>query len=247
MNPRVAIPKPHSLDPEYADRALPQYVAAIEKAGGRPVVIGLELSPDEIAKQLAQCDAVLLPGSKADIDPSKYGEPRHPKTAESDPRRDMADELLLQDAYNLRKPVLAICYGMQMLNVYQTGSLVQDIPEQVKNAANHSAGRTVPKAHRVHVDTGSRLAEILGPFLDQRHELVVNSSHHQAAGALGDGLRVVARCPQDGVIEALEGVDPNHFVLGIQWHPERTIEEEASLEIFRAFIHAGACAKAGMK
>lgn len=243
MNPRVAIPKPHSLDPEYAERALPQYVAAIEKAGGRPVVIGLELSPDEIAKQLAQCDAVLLPGSKADIDPSKYGEPRHPKTAESDPRRDMADELLLQDAYNLRKPILGICYGMQMLNVYLTGSLVQHL----ETGVNHAAGRTVPKAHRVQVEAQSRLAEIIGPFLDQRRELVVNSSHHQAAGAVGDSLRVVARCPEDRTIEAVEGVDPHHFVLGIQWHPERTIEEEASLEIFRAFIHAGACAKAGMK
>ncbi|MBZ5647924.1 MAG: gamma-glutamyl-gamma-aminobutyrate hydrolase family protein [Acidobacteriia bacterium] len=243
MNPRIAIPMPHSLDPEYAARALPQYVSAIEKAGGRPVVIGLELSPDEIAKKLAQCDAVLLPGSKADIDPSKYGAARHPKTAETDARRDMADELLLQDAYNLRKPILGICYGMQMLNVYQTGSLVQHL----ETAVNHAAGRTVPKAHSVQVEAKSKLAEIIGPFLDERRELVVNSSHHQAAATAGDGLRVVARCPEDRTIEAVEGVDPHHFVLGIQWHPERTIEEAASLGIFRAFIHAAACAKAGMK
>lgn len=238
MKPRVAIPVPHSLDPEYAARALPQYLAAIETAGGTPVVIGLELTPDEIAKKLADCDAVLLPGSRADIDPAKYGEPRHPKTAQTDALRDMADELLLQDAYNIRKPILGICYGMQMLNVYQTGSLVQDIPEQLKSPVNHSAGRTVPRAHAVLVEAKSKLAGILGPYLDAGGQLVVNSSHHQAAKAAGTALRVVARCPEDEVIEAVEGVDSQHFVLGVQWHPERTLEEPASLEIFRKFVEA---------
>ncbi len=238
VKPRVAIPMPHSLDPEYAARALPQCVAGIEMGGGRAVVIALDLTPDEIAKTLADCDAVLLPGSRADIDPSKYGEVRHPKTAEVDPRRDMADELLLQDAYNVRKPILGICYGMQMLNVYQTGTLVQDIAEQVKSPINHAAGRAVPKAHSVTVDARSRLAEILGPYLDPRGELVVNSSHHQAAAEVGTALRVVARCPADRVIEAVEGIDPEHFVLGVQWHPERTLEEPESLEIFRKFVEA---------
>ena len=238
MKPRVAIPEPHSLDPEYAARALPQYLAGIETAGGKPVVIGLNLTPDEIAKTLAECDAVLLPGSRADVDPSKYGETRHPKTAETDPRRDMADELLLQDAFNVRKPILGICYGMQMLNVYQTGTLVQDIPEQMKSPVNHSAGRTVPKAHSVRVDAKSKLATILAPYLDPRRELVVNSSHHQAAKEAGTALRVVARCPADQVIEAVEGVDPEHFVIGVQWHPERTLEQPESLEIFRRFIDA---------
>ena len=109
MKPRIAIPVPHSLDPEYAARALPQYLEGIEAGGGTPVVIPLDLSPDEIARKLANCDAVLLPGSRADIDPSKYGQARHPKTNETDGRRDMADELLLQDAYNVRKPILGIC------------------------------------------------------------------------------------------------------------------------------------------
>ena len=238
MKPQVAIPVPHSIDPEYAARALPQYLQAIEAGGGTPVVIPLELSPDEIAKRLAECDAVLLPGSKADIDPSKYGETRHPRTNETDSRRDMADELLLQDAFNVRKPILGICYGMQMLNVYQTGSLVQDIPEQLKSPINHSAGRTVPKAHSVRVEARSRLAGIIGPYLDGRGELVVNSSHHQAAAQAGTALRVVARCPDDQIIEAVEGVDPEHFVLGVQWHPERTLEEPASVEIFRRFVDA---------
>ncbi len=238
MTPRVAIPVPHSLDPEYAQRALPQYLHAIEKAGGTPAVIGLDLTPDEIAKRLAQCDAVLLPGSRADVDPQKYGQEKHPKTAEIDARRDMADELLLQDAYNLRKPVLGICYGMQMLNVYQTGTLIQDLADQKKTPVNHAAGRAVPNAHEVRVEPESTLGEILRPFLDAKHELMVNSSHHQAAETPGTGLRVVARCPEDNVIEAVEGVDPNHFVVGVQWHPERTLEERASVEIFRRLIEA---------
>ena len=248
MAPRVAIPVPHSLDPDYAARALPQYLAAIEKAGGTPVVIGLDLSPDEIAKQLAQCDAVLLPGSRADIDPQKYGADKHPKTAEIDPRRDMADELLLQDAYSLRKPVLGICYGMQMLNVYQTGTLIQDLAEQKKTPVNHAAGRTVPKAHRVRIEPKSALGEILARYLDGKRELVVNSSHHQAAETPGAGLRVVARCPEDNVIEAVEGVDPNHFVIGVQWHPERSVDDDpASLELFRAFVHAAAFKQVGSR
>lgn len=238
MKPRVAIPVPHSLDPEYAARALPQYVEALKQSGAEPVVIELNLTPDEIAKKLAECQAVLLPGSKADIDPQKYGQPKHPKTNETDARRDMADELLLQDAFNLKKPILGICYGMQMLNVYQTGSLVQDIHEQVKTTVNHSAGRTVAKAHAVAVEAKSKLAEILRPYLDAKHELVVNSSHHQAAGEVGTALRVVARCPEDGVIEAVESVDPSQFVLGVQWHPERTMEDEGSRQIFKAFVEA---------
>jgi len=236
--PRIAIPVPHSLDPEYAARALPQYVAAIETAGGVPVVIGLELSPDDIAKKLGECDAVLLPGSRADIDPQKYGAARHPKAAPPDPRRDTADELLLQDAYNLGKPILGICYGMQMLNVYQTGTLVQDIAEQVKTSVNHAAGRSVARAHEVAVEARSKLAEIVGPYLERGGKLAVNSSHHQAAGDVGTALRVVARCPDDQVIEAVEGVDPEHFVLGVQWHPERTLEQPESLEIFRKFVEA---------
>ena len=248
MTPRVAIPVPHSLDPEYAQRALPQYLHAIEKAGGTPVIIGLDLTPDEIAKQLASCDAVLLPGSRADIDPQKYGQAKHPKTAEIDPRRDMADELLLQDAYNLRKPVLGICYGMQMLNVYQTGTLIQDLADEKKTPVNHAAGRAVPKAHKVQVEPRSRLAEILAPFVDRQRELVVNSSHHQAAETAGTGLRVVARCPEDGVIEAVEGMDPQHFVVGVQWHPERSVNDDpASLEIFRAFVHAAAFKQVGSR
>jgi putative glutamine amidotransferase len=239
MRPRIAIPVPHAGDPAYAERALPQYERAVEMAGGEPVRIPLNQSPAEVMKLIERCDAVLLPGSKADVDPAKYGAPRHPETADADSQRDTVDELLLQDAYNMRKPVLGICYGLQILNVYRTGTLLQHLESPV----NHAAGRKVPVAHTVNVEPQSKLAEITaaGTPVGRQASVVlnVNSSHHQVADVVGDGLRVVARSPQDGVIEALEGTSPDHFVLAVQWHPERSVDDdEPSRAIFRALVEA---------
>src|ERR1700730_4160146 len=226
MPPRIAIPVPHSGDPEYAERALPQYQRALERAGGEPVRIPLDHSPAEVMKLIERCDAVLLPGSKADINPEVYGQAKHEKTAPADPRRYTVDELLLQDAYNMRKPVLGVCYGMQILNVHRSGTLLQHI----ESAVNHDAGRKVPIAHTVEVDSSSRLADIIATRTkaSEPHApaIAVNSSHHQATEVAGDGLRVVARCPQDGIIEALEGTCSDHFVLAVQWHPERSVEDD---------------------
>src|SRR6266704_3793813 len=141
QKPRIAIPLPHGADPEYAERAIPQYQRAVELSGGEPVRIPLDRSPAEVMKLIERSDAVLLPGSKADVDPAKFGAVRHPKTEAADPKRDTVDELLLQDAYNMRKPVLGICYGLQILNVYRSGTLVQHI----ESVVNHSAGRAVEK------------------------------------------------------------------------------------------------------
>lgn len=236
MHPRIAIPVPHATDPEYAERAFPQYAHAIEMAGGDPVCIPLDQSPAEVMKLIGRSDAVLLPGSKADIDPAKYAAARAPKTAPADPLRDAIDGLLLRDAYTLRKPILGICYGLQILNVFRGGTLLQHIESPV----NHEAGRAVPIAHTVEVDSGSRLSEIVVLPPEEKHvSIAVNSSHHQSAETIGEDLRVVARCPQDGVIEALEGTSPDHFVLAVQWHPERSVEDdERSRAIFRALVEA---------
>src|ERR1051326_4334506 len=102
MAPRIAIPMPHSTDLKYGERALPQYTRAVELAGGEPVTIPLDKTPAEVMKLIERCDGVLLPGSNADVDPAKYDAPRHPKTDAADPKRDTVDELLLQDAYNMR-------------------------------------------------------------------------------------------------------------------------------------------------
>ena len=237
--PRIAIPVPHSGDPEYAERALPQYEEAVRGAGGEPVRIELDRTAAEVKKQIERCDAVLLPGSKADLDPQKYGADRHEKTAAFDAKRDRVDDLLLQDAYAARKPVLGICYGLQSLNVYRSGSLLQHIESAIK----HSAGRAVAKAHTVKIEPESRLAAIVGAAVDAAKTVAVNSSHHQAADRAGDGLRVVARSAEDGIVEALEGTAPGHFVLAVQWHPERSVNDgpelaESARAIFRAFIEA---------
>jgi putative glutamine amidotransferase len=237
MPPRIAIPVPHSSDPKYAERALPQYEHAVEMAGGQPVRIPLDQSPAETMKLIEHCDAVLLPGSPADVDPAKYDTPRDPQTAAADPKRDTVDELLLQDAYNMHKPILGICYGLQILNVYRSGTLVQDIHSKV----NHEAGRKVALAHTVEIDPESKLAEIVDSCAKgtPARALPVNSSHHQSADVIGDGLRVVARCPDDGIIEAVEGTSPDHFVLAVQWHPERSADnDEASQSIFKALVEA---------
>src|SRR5271166_2302840 len=241
MKPRIAIPIPNSERPDYVWRALPQYERAVRAAGGEPVIIDVKATNSEIAQAVKRCDGVLLPGSPADVDPEKYGATRHPTTAPADARRDNADELLLQDAYNMRKPVFGICYGLQSLNVWRTGTLDQELPEGV----NHEAGRKVAQAHQVLVEPQSKLAAILrdAGVLPEGDTIAmpVNSSHHQAPDVLGDGLRLVARCPEDGVKEAVEGTAPDHFVLGVQWHPERTYEDEsASRALFSAFIKAAA-------
>jgi len=276
MPPHIAIPMPHSIDHEYAERSIPQYERAIAQAGGEPIRVPLDRTPAEVASIIEHCDGVLLPGSNADVDPARFGAPRSPHTAAADSRRDAIDNFLLEDAYNLRKPVLGICYGLQSLNVYRSGSLIQHIPdflpEDLRTRVNHEAGKTVTIAHAVEIDGGSKLEEILNgkdreghgfssePALSKRSApkgadkglnenralaaegklvIPVNSSHHQSADAIGHGLRVSARCTEDGIIEALEGTTADHFVLAVQWHPERSVDaDEPSRAIFRALIEA---------
>ena len=239
--PRIAIPVPTLAQAEYNARAWPQYAAAVTRAGGEPVELPLALSPAEIARLVTSCQGILLPGSPADITPAKYGEERQPETADADLARENADELLLQDAHNMHKPLLTLCYGTQSLNTWRTGTLVQHL---MPMPVNHGAGRNVGIAHSVAIDPRSNLAAIVEgspetALVGDGLRLPVNSSHHQAIGIAGDGLRVVARCPQDGVVEAVEGTAPGHFVLGLQWHPERNFESSlASRLIFERFILA---------
>ncbi len=204
-------------------------------AGGEPIRVPLDQAPTDVIKTVETCDAVLLPGSRADVDPAKFGASRDPKTADADFKRDTVDEILLQEAYKSRKPVLGICYGLQILNVYRKGSLVQHIESTI----NHEAGRKVAIAHTVEVAPESRLAEVVRESGVDLGKMPVNSSHHQSADGVGEGLRVVARCGEDGVVEGLEGTDHDHFVLAVQWHPERSVDEDApSRAIFRALVTA---------
>ncbi len=233
MSVHIAIPEPTSGDPDYNQRSLPPYLAALHSAGATAILIPLHERQDRVARLLAGVQGILLPGSRYDVDPQRYGEDRTPECADPDAARTAVDELLLQDAFNLHKPILAICHGAQTLNVWRNGSLVQD----VKTVVDHRPGRDVARAHPVRVAPGSRLAKLVPR--GEEGEPQVNSSHHQAIRVPGDNLLVNAVSPQDGVIEGVELDSADQFVLAVQWHPERTYTESAfSRAIFAGFVQA---------
>jgi putative glutamine amidotransferase len=242
LRPRIAIPIPTSTNADYNQRSWPSYASAVKCSGGEPVEIPLLATPVEIANLINTCQAVLLPGSPADVNPQKYGQDPIPESAPADHQRENVDELLLQDAHNLYKPIFAICFGIQILNVWRGGTLVQDLSIL---PVNHSAGSKVAIANTAATAPESLLGAILAPDeapeQDSFLRLPINSSHHQAIGIPGDGLRVSARCPQDAVIEAVEGGQATegaaHFVLGVQWHPERSYDiSPTSRALFDRFI-----------
>jgi putative glutamine amidotransferase len=240
MTPRIAIPVPTSTDLPYNQRSWPTYATAVTRSGGEPIAFELSLTPSEINALVTSCDGVLLPGSPADVDPILYGAERDPASAPADPAREAVDYLLLDHAEKRGKPVLAICFGVQSLNVWRGGTLVQDLTPM---PVNHSAGSKVAIAHTALVAPDSILASLLtpeeAPEVDGFLRLPINTSHHQSVAAPGEGLRIVARCPEDGVVEALE-MEPDdsvfhvehpahkQFVLGVQWHPERSYEISAA-------------------
>jgi putative glutamine amidotransferase len=236
--PRIAIPIPTSTDPEYNDQGWKQYASAVERSGGEAVAVSLNDPPAATARLIAGCQGVLLPGSGADVNPQKYGQEPTPECAPTDQLRENVDELLLQDAHNMGKPILTICFGTQMLNVWRGGSLIQHL---TRTAVNHKAGRTVPVAHTAAIAPNSLLSQMVIDEEAGHHLLLpVNSSHHQAIATPGDGLRITAHTPEDEVVEAIENAPDGvggRFVLGVQWHPERSFDaSETSRAIFQRFI-----------
>lgn len=171
------------------------------------------------------------------MDPRYYGQARHPRTETVARERDDFEIALAVAAFERRTPVLAICRGVQIVNVALGGSLHQHVPDIVTGDVPHvlpdddPARRGLIDKHVVATSAGSRLAGIAGPAL------VTGSRHHQAIDRLGAGLTVVARTP-DGIVEALEPPDATRFLLGVQWHPESTVDDDggASLAIFRALV-----------
>jgi putative glutamine amidotransferase len=171
-------------------------------------VVPLHERQDRVAKLLMRVQGILLPGSGFDVDPQRYGEARIPECGPADAARTAVDELLLQDAFNLKKPILAICHGMQTLNVWCNGTLIQDLQTTV----NHRPGRDVVEAHAVRISEGSRLARLLADH--RRADVPVNSSHHQAVRAVGDPERTYtldafSRAIFSGLVQAASGwVEP---------------------------------------
>jgi gamma-glutamyl-gamma-aminobutyrate hydrolase PuuD len=184
------------------------YVDAIEKAGGRAVVI--PPAEEDIEDTLDTLDAIVFSGG-ADIDPARYGAEPHPETNVPQTRLDAGELALLRAALERDMPTLAICRGFQLLNVARGGDLVQHLPEQVGND-DHKRVPGVFAVHPVEVKEGSRLGDIVGATQE------VTSHHHQALGRVGDGL-VESAWAADGTLEAVE--DPSQrCVVGVQWHPE---------------------------
>jgi putative glutamine amidotransferase len=165
--PRIAIPEPTSTDEAYNQRSLPQYIQAVEAAGGTAVPVPLHESAAAQADILASCSAILLPGSPADVDPARYGQETVKETAARDMPREATDNLLLRDAFEFGKPILGICYGLQFLNVWRRGSLIQHLPgREAANgiSINHEPGRDVQEAHSIEVKPGTRLSRIICQF-----------------------------------------------------------------------------------
>jgi putative glutamine amidotransferase len=224
--PRVGVPYRTRNEEVTGTRAKYEtYTSAVRSSGGEPVEISLGLSSHELNQLLQGLDAFVLPGSPADIEPSLFHAARHPETAPADSHREKTDFAILENAFAGHKPVLAICYGIQSLNVFLGGSLVQDIPSELRTPIDHqwhdSKAGTPEPFHAVRTEPGSLLKQIA-----VEDEVRVNSSHHQSILDLGRNLRIAARA-RDGVVEAVEWTDDSNWVMGVQWHPERMVATDS--------------------
>jgi putative glutamine amidotransferase len=209
------------------------YVRAVELGGGAPLIVPPHLEEAGLRAIFERLDGLLLSGG-GDIKPALFGEEDSNLLWQVDEQRDRAELALARWALAERLPLLAICRGIQMLNVAAGGTLVQDISTQVPGALSHSTVfRPLSQiAHTVEVAAGSRLAGLVGAG-----EVEVNSAHHQAVKSVGAGLVVTARAP-DGIVEGLEA--PAHpFCVGVQWHPEVMAENYPEMRrLFAGLIEA---------
>ena len=212
------------------------YVRAILAAGGMPLLLPFDASVDP-GEQLRLVDGLLLTGGN-DLDPSAWGEARHPEAVAIDPEREAHERALLAEAARRDLPVLAICCGMQVLNAQRGGSLHQHLPDLPGTSEHRRGDEGWARRHPVTVAAGSVLARVCG-----EGEVEVNTSHHQAVARLGQGLIISAEAP-DGTVEAIE--DPARaFCIGVQWHPERlAATDERHAALFEALVRAAAESKA---
>lgn len=210
------------------------YVEAIGAAGGAPILIPLISDEEKLRAIYVKLDGLLLAGG-GDVDPSYYGEERHPACSKVDPLRDWVELTLARWALAEGLPILAICRGIQVLNVAAGGTLYQDLPSQRPSEIDHTYHPERPLTelvHSVEVEPGSRLAGIVGEGC-----LAVNSGHHQAVKDVAPGFKVAARAP-DGVVEAIES-EAHPFALGVQWHPEELVKDASHMQrMFEDFVSA---------
>jgi putative glutamine amidotransferase len=231
--PLVGITTRHELETErfYIAR---YYSEAVEAAGGMPVHLPLIPKPSYIEALVGRLDGILLPGSASDVDPLLYGREPHAKLGSVHPLRDRTDLLVLKTAEERRMPLLAICFGMQVWNVFRGGTLIQDIGSEVPSALKHEQG--APRDRRSHRLT-LRPDSVLGRLAGGERALV-NSHHHQALDGVGRDLHATA-WSTDGIIEAVEDVGDGRWAVGVQWRPEIGWEEDKfSKSLFETFLEA---------
>ena len=207
------------------------YVTALENAGLVPLIVAPLSSPNAASAVLDSVAGLVLTGGE-DVDPARYGEKRHEKVRNVNAARDAAEVALVQEAQARGTPVLAICRGIQILNVALGGTLVQDISSQCKTNIEHDdEGARTSRSHEISVEPDSLIAKAVGT-----DHLTVNSFHHQSVKSVANGMRVTARSP-DGVIEGLESTDEDWWVMAVQWHPEEMTDaaEPWDRGLFKAF------------
>lgn len=234
LRPVIGIPARSVVDSNNGFRysGIPlTYSSNVERAGGAPILIPLQLSQDTLKAIYARIDGLLLAGG-VDVHPKEFGEEVLPFCGEIDTARDETELNVTRWALADGRPIFGICRGIQMLNVAAGGSLYQDIPAQIETEQNHSYKQGDPynlRAHPITLEPDSRVAQWLGTS-----NLQVNSLHHQSVKRIAPGLRVTGRSP-DGVVEAIESTD-DQFRVGVQFHPELLEDDERMLKLFEAFV-----------
>ena len=240
--PRIGLPWRTSQEEASGSRPkLENYERAIREAGADAVVLSLA-DPAGLERALPGLDGFVLPGSPADVEPAEYNHQRSSLSAEADLPRERTDRAILDHAFAEKKPVLAICYGCQMLNVYRGGTLIQDLWAETGTRTAHRKKDLQPEPasdprHALRMEPGSRVAGVAGSGRGE-----VNSSHHQAVEEAGRGLEVTSRA-SDGTVESVEWTGDANWVVGVQWHPERMPGERLGDGMFRELVAAARTAK----
>ncbi|MBC7795461.1 MAG: gamma-glutamyl-gamma-aminobutyrate hydrolase family protein [Pyrinomonadaceae bacterium] len=216
-----------------------EYAQAVSESGGIAYYLPLIPTAENVLSISEDFDGLLLPGSDSDVNPLSYSQEPIPACGHIHTLRDEMDLLLLDRCEVLNKPVLAICYGVQILNVSRGGTLIQDIQTQIPSPLKHSQGE--PRdllTHYINFENKSLLRNCIEKVVGEKDKILVNSHHHQSVDKIGRDLMITARA-SDGVVEALEDTRPDRYVVGVQWHPELTFHfDEFSKNIFGSFITA---------
>jgi len=239
--PRIGIPWRTAQEEVEQNRPkIQNYEDAVRDAGGEPVLLPLR-DEANLRTKIAAMDGFVLPGSPADVEPKEYGGQNRGLSEPADVPRERTDRIILDHAFSEKKPVLAICYGCQLLNVYLGGTLIQDVREETGTSLAHRKKDLQPEPaddprHEVRFEPGTRLSA-----LANGRQAEINSSHHQSVEKPGRQLRVTGYAP-DGIVESLEWTGAANWVVGVQWHPERMAGDALARRLFTEFVAAARAA-----